>query len=211
MMLSATCAIGEVSRIPSHYRAEQYDSDLGLYYLRARYYNPATGRFLSRDPQNGKPYDPKTLHKYLYAGGDPINSLDPTGRAELFESAFIEGGSKQTATEGAIEAVGVRIAACIQQFADSFQSLISLLDTRSVDNGGKFVVNIFKLALCYYKFDKVPEEPPPPPPPPCEDPLECSPPWGPGAHGPGGVPDADLFAPREFKELQWEAMASVTA
>ncbi len=27
------------------YRGEQYDADLGLYYLRARYYNPATGRF----------------------------------------------------------------------------------------------------------------------------------------------------------------------
>jgi RHS repeat-associated protein len=46
----------------------------------ARYYNPATGRFLSRDPNEGKPIDPKTLHKYLYAGGDPINSIDPRGR-----------------------------------------------------------------------------------------------------------------------------------
>lgn len=32
------------------YRGEQYDADLGLYYLRARYYNPQTGRFMSRDP-----------------------------------------------------------------------------------------------------------------------------------------------------------------
>ena len=32
---------------------EQYDPDLGLYYLRARYYNPNTGRFLSRDPGPG--------------------------------------------------------------------------------------------------------------------------------------------------------------
>jgi RHS repeat-associated protein len=62
------------------YRGEQYDPDLGLYYLRARYYNPATGRFLSRDPEDGKPIDPKTLHKYLYAGGDPANATDPTGR-----------------------------------------------------------------------------------------------------------------------------------
>jgi len=36
----------------------------------ARYYNAATGRFLSRDPEDGKAIDPKTLHKYLYAGGD---------------------------------------------------------------------------------------------------------------------------------------------
>ena len=62
------------------YRGEQFDSDLGLYYLRARYYNPQTGRFLSRDPEEGVPTDPKTLHKYLYAGGDPVNLKDPTGR-----------------------------------------------------------------------------------------------------------------------------------
>jgi RHS repeat-associated protein len=66
------------------YRGEQYDADLGLYYLRARYYNSLTGRFLSRDPEAGKPVDPKTLHKYLYAGGDPVDSFDPTGRT-LFD------------------------------------------------------------------------------------------------------------------------------
>jgi RHS repeat-associated protein len=62
------------------YRGEQYDSDLSLYYLRARYYNPATGRFLSRDPENGFLSIPITLHKYLYAGGNPPNWSDPRGR-----------------------------------------------------------------------------------------------------------------------------------
>ena len=46
----------------------------------ARYYNPATGRFLSRDPEDGNAKDPASLHKYLYAGGDPVNAMDPTGR-----------------------------------------------------------------------------------------------------------------------------------
>jgi RHS repeat-associated protein len=75
------------------YRGEQFDSDLGLYYLRARYYNPATGRFLSRDPEDGKAIDPKTLHKYLYAAGNPVNMADPHGRGiigyalEIGESA----------------------------------------------------------------------------------------------------------------------------
>jgi hypothetical protein len=44
--------------------------------------NPLTGRFLSRDPEDGIPTDPSTLHKYNYAGGDPINLADPTGRAQ---------------------------------------------------------------------------------------------------------------------------------
>jgi len=69
------------------YRGEQFDSDLGLYYLRARYYNPQTGRFLSRDPEDGKILDPATLHKYLYANGDPVNGWDPMGREDMFETA----------------------------------------------------------------------------------------------------------------------------
>src|ERR1039458_4598132 len=49
----------------------------------ARYYNPATGRFLSRDPLDGNAIDPASLHKYLYANGDPINGIDPMGREDL--------------------------------------------------------------------------------------------------------------------------------
>jgi hypothetical protein len=41
---------------------------------------------MSRDPLTGNPKDPASLHKYLYAGGDPVNVMDPTGReaSELF-------------------------------------------------------------------------------------------------------------------------------
>jgi RHS repeat-associated protein len=63
------------------YRGEQWDTDLGIYYLRARYYNPTTGRFMSRDPDDGSPYDPETLHKYAYANADPVDGFDPSGRA----------------------------------------------------------------------------------------------------------------------------------
>ncbi len=61
------------------YRGEQYDPDLGLYCLRARLYNPADGRFLTRDPWTGVVKKPGTLHKYLYAAGDPVDNRDPSG------------------------------------------------------------------------------------------------------------------------------------
>ncbi|MGD0829958.1 MAG: RHS repeat-associated core domain-containing protein [Terracidiphilus sp.] len=82
------------------YRGEQYDSDLGLYYLRARYYNPATGRFMSRDPEEGTIKIPATLHKYLYASGDPVNRIDPRGREDLVED---EGDDKVAAEIEATE------------------------------------------------------------------------------------------------------------
>jgi len=79
--------INSTGTTPNHfmYRGEEYDSDLGLYYLRARYYNPTTGRFMSRDPEEGKFRVPATLHKYLYASGDPANRIDPSGKADFVE------------------------------------------------------------------------------------------------------------------------------
>jgi RHS repeat-associated protein len=52
----------------------------------ARYYNPITGRFMSRDPNDGGHLsDPRSLHKYLYASGDPTDRLDPSGRNDTDE------------------------------------------------------------------------------------------------------------------------------
>ncbi len=89
MTTAAICATRDVSWSQSFYSGEQYDSDLGLYYLRARYYNPATGRFLSHDPEDGNANDPASLHKYLYANGDPVNGFDPRGRMDLYDYASI--------------------------------------------------------------------------------------------------------------------------
>ena len=69
------------------YRGEQYDTDLGLYYLRARHYNPLTGRFLTKDPAGVATTDPSVLHQYLYATANPTNRIDPTGWADSGDSA----------------------------------------------------------------------------------------------------------------------------
>jgi RHS repeat-associated protein len=51
------------------------DEETGLIYMRARYYEPGTGRFGSEDPaQNG-------INWFGYCAGSPVNLYDPTGRA----------------------------------------------------------------------------------------------------------------------------------
>jgi RHS repeat-associated protein len=62
------------------YTGEMYDSSAGMYYLRARYYNPLTGLFNRMDPFAGSNQDPQSLHKYLYCHANPINNIDPTGK-----------------------------------------------------------------------------------------------------------------------------------
>ena len=67
------------------YCGEQLDSTTGLYYLRARYMNPATGTFISMDTYQGTLFEPATLHKYLYANANPVMNVDPTGYFTLAE------------------------------------------------------------------------------------------------------------------------------
>ena len=77
-------AWGQECRRPTtdglYYSGEMYDQNLAMYNLRARYYNPANGRFNAIDPYAGSSYDPQSLHKYLYCHADPVNGIDPSGK-----------------------------------------------------------------------------------------------------------------------------------
>lgn len=72
---------------------EQFDANVGFYYLRARYMNPFNGRFVTRDTHEGTIFDPLTLHKYLYVANDPVNKTDPSGLFFLAEIAVVGGGT----------------------------------------------------------------------------------------------------------------------
>jgi len=69
----------------SHYGfAGEWTDATGLQHLRARYYAPSQGRFMSRDPFPGMMGMPATLHPYVYALNNPVLYTDPSG-----EFAFI--------------------------------------------------------------------------------------------------------------------------
>ena len=68
------------------YSGEAFDFNIGQQYLRARFYDPLTGRFNRLDPYFGNSADPQSFHKYAYVHGDPIQGIDPTG--EFFGVAF---------------------------------------------------------------------------------------------------------------------------
>lgn len=51
----------------------------GLYYMRARWYDSANGRFLTHDPERGDEVTPVTLNSFMYASANPAVATDPTG------------------------------------------------------------------------------------------------------------------------------------
>lgn len=61
------------------YTGREFDSATGLYYYRARYYDPTLGRFLTRDTRPGSLYDPVALNAYAYTLNNPLRHTDPMG------------------------------------------------------------------------------------------------------------------------------------
>ena len=73
------------------YCGEYYDTETATVYLRARYYDPSTGRFISRDSYAGKLNDPLSLNLYTYCANNPIYYSDPTGHIAGVDDAIIAG------------------------------------------------------------------------------------------------------------------------
>ena len=67
------------------YAGQYFDTESGTYYLRARYYNPATGRFTQQDAwTNANRNDPIGLNLYLYCNGNPVRYFDFGGESPVF-------------------------------------------------------------------------------------------------------------------------------
>ncbi len=65
---------------PIRFAGEYFDEETGLYYLRARYYDPSLARFISKDSYEGQVTNPQSLNQYTYCDNNPIMFVDPTGR-----------------------------------------------------------------------------------------------------------------------------------
>ncbi len=61
------------------YTGQKYDTQTGLLYLRARYYAPGSGRFVSHDTWSGDSNNPMSYNAWLYGYGNPVYNTDCSG------------------------------------------------------------------------------------------------------------------------------------
>ncbi|HBQ37507.1 MAG TPA: hypothetical protein DD714_00595 [Candidatus Omnitrophica bacterium] len=86
---------------PFLFTGREYDCESGLYYYRARYYDPRTGRFLQEDPLGLM----GAINLYRYALNNPVNRVDPFGLLSIMRPVgvqIIADPAPDTPHEGAI-------------------------------------------------------------------------------------------------------------
>ena len=78
MAITSSTHIANVN--PIRYRGYYYDTEISLYYLKSRYYDPQVKRFLNADGyvQTGDGLYDKNM--FAYCLNNPVNSSDPTGK-----------------------------------------------------------------------------------------------------------------------------------
>ncbi|MFD2170166.1 RHS repeat-associated core domain-containing protein [Tumebacillus lipolyticus] len=86
---------------PFRYSGEMWDETTELQYLRARWYDPKQGRFLTEDTLEGKLTEPLTQNLYAYSANNPISYVDPSGHAYTWAlrsiaKTYIKGGFNST-------------------------------------------------------------------------------------------------------------------
>jgi len=117
------------------------DAD-GLYFMRARFYDPTVARFLTKDPVQGKFSDAQGLHEYVYCVNNPLVFTDALGtfQLETFRRGLTQVGM------GTISFVGGMFGTALQGFslggAASFRT--EVIGGTQVISGGNNIWRAFK-------------------------------------------------------------------
>lgn len=99
------------------YTGHKFDTELGLSYMQARYYDPVIGRFYSNDPVGtlehlGGLQGIQGFNRYAYANNNPYKYTDPDGKSAqnlgIWIGGFIETGSVEGANKVLANAIGAQ-------------------------------------------------------------------------------------------------------
>ena len=96
------------------------DEGNSLSYIRARYYSPGLGRFVTKDPTTGKDGDSQSLNRYIYAVNNPLRMIDIFGLSaqEASQGYDISGSSDDLGSHNAL--IGDRGVAFLKLAATPF-------------------------------------------------------------------------------------------
>ncbi|CAH1217420.1 hypothetical protein PAECIP111893_04275 [Paenibacillus plantiphilus] len=137
---------------PFRYSGELWDQSAGLQYLRARWYDPSVGRFISKDTYEGQIDNPLTMNLYTYVHNNPLKYTDPTGH--LICMPGMESCSAPS-FKGVIDFVLLddlnTISSSETTYVEKGLALVSLTPYGKLAKGGKVIIKAGSEAWQYIK------------------------------------------------------------
>jgi RHS repeat-associated protein len=114
---------------PFQYTGREFDTETGLYFYRARYFDPGTGRFLGEDPIGFR----GGLNLYRYVKNEPTRYVDPSGTA----LTSVDAAMQQAIARGNIEEIQALLDASGDELTPALRQAGQVaVDNGSVDAGG---------------------------------------------------------------------------
>uniref|UniRef100_UPI0036700CCA polymorphic toxin-type HINT domain-containing protein n=1 Tax=Paenibacillus farraposensis TaxID=2807095 RepID=UPI0036700CCA len=114
------------------YAGEYWDDTTGLQYLRARWYDPGTARFMGEDTYQGQISDPQSLNWYAYVANNPLGYVDPSGHEFM---PTTKGGIFYTNQKTIIHCQRVGMGTCWNEFkAGTMQASMAVANFLIVDD-----------------------------------------------------------------------------
>ncbi len=137
-----------------------------MLYLRARYYNPADGRFQSRDTWGGNNKQPISYNKWIYTFSNPIKYIDPLGRYPSQYANFESGDGVGEFAETDEVLIHVALETIASAYLRSYND--ALLSLQAACGETRYLTSLYKLdktqifyrihggKITFKKFDKNP-------------------------------------------------------
>ena len=143
------------------YAGEIYDNETGLYYLRARYYDPSVGRFISEDSYEGNITNPLSLNLYTYVQNNPLGYVDPSGHDQKWIRELAKEYGYSVEWEASTKCVVIKKGKEYHRFSAEHRRGTERASCTLKD--GKFSVeeSIFKCAIGLSAFEVVTGKKPP--------------------------------------------------
>ncbi len=132
---------------PMQFTGEYSDESTGLLYLRARYYDPGIGRFISPDSYTGELNDPLSQNLYVYCGNNPVAYVDPSGHIKICQWDDYWEGTKDSFKQAwnDILATPDTVKLLYTMWQDgkiSYQDLVSILEMAGKNTVEPYIQNI---------------------------------------------------------------------
>ena len=147
--------IGNIN--PIRYRSYYYDGDTGLYYLKARYYDPEIGQFISPDDIEYLSMDNISgIHLYAYCQNNPVMNYDPSGHSFLGLLALVFCPIPVVSIAFAVETTVETTYGVVNDIIQFASGNTNSKKPGEITNSAKIINPLSKLVyLVYYKyFDK---------------------------------------------------------